>query len=290
MNKTVLLIGALAAIAHPAAAEDQQEGILGGNLSANVAITSDYTFRGITQSSGDAAIQGGIDWANDLFYLGAWGSTVDFNDDLVDPFTGESISDGASTEIDLYVGFTPTIGELPVSFGFIYYYYPGAPQDNDDIFIPQGTGPFLVDPAVVAPGLAPGDVFLDFPQQDYLELNAGTSYTIGPIDLGLTFSWSPNYYFEAGDSLHSLLSASTTLSEFEAFGSDASLSFSGSVGYLEFFDEAAAAGTGFFEDYVEYGVGLTLSVYGIDFDGRWIDTSGLAGNGSTGVFTISKSF
>ena len=49
-------------------------------VSANVSFTSDYIWRGMTQSDGPA-IQGGFDYANDSgFYAGIWGSNVNFND------------------------------------------------------------------------------------------------------------------------------------------------------------------------------------------------------------------
>ncbi len=284
---TAVSIAALLAATPVIAQEEDEADFLGGDFSASVAFTTDYTFRGISQSSNDAAVQGSFDWASDLFYAGIWGSTVDFNDDLTNPFSGERISDGASTELDFYFGFTPSVGDLALSLGFIYYLYPDAPQDGDDIIVPAA-GPFLVDPADF--GLVPGDVLLDFPQQDYYEFTAGAGYEFGPLAVGLNFALSPDYYFEAGTSLHSKLDASLPLGTFDVGGTEASLSASGHAAYLEFFDEADAASTGFFEDYWEFGIGATLSIYGFDLDARYIDTASLAGIGSTGVFTISRSF
>ena len=54
-----------------------------GEWSGNVAMTSDYTWRGVSQSNEDPAIQGGFDYANGLFYAGTWASNVDFGDDSV---------------------------------------------------------------------------------------------------------------------------------------------------------------------------------------------------------------
>ena len=49
-------------------------------ISGNVALTSDYKFRGISQSNEDIAIQGGFDVAfENGIYIGTWGSTVDFD-------------------------------------------------------------------------------------------------------------------------------------------------------------------------------------------------------------------
>ena len=50
--------------------------------SANVTLTSDYRFRGISQTGEDAAIQGGFDLGFEPgFYIGTWASSVDFGGD-----------------------------------------------------------------------------------------------------------------------------------------------------------------------------------------------------------------
>lgn len=90
-----------------------------GTVSANVALTSNYVWRGITQSDGDVAVQGGADYTNGIFYAGAWASSVD--DFGVD----------AQTELDAYLGVTPTVGPVSLDFGIIGYFYPGASEDID---------------------------------------------------------------------------------------------------------------------------------------------------------------
>lgn len=101
------------------------------SISANVAITSDYTFRGISQTDENWAIQGGFDGSYALgaadFYAGVWASNVDFND-----------GDEGQTEFDIYGGFTGTfpIGEgLDWNLGVIYFKYPGADDDLDYDFL-----------------------------------------------------------------------------------------------------------------------------------------------------------
>lgn len=269
--------------------EEKKAHFLGGNFSANVAITTDYTFRGISQSAGDPAIQGGIDWASDIFYVGTWGSTVDFNDDLVNPFTGEG-SNGSSTEIDFYAGFTPSVGDFSFDFGVIYYLYPAAPGADDAVIVPDVLD---TDQQALADalGVAAGDTLIPFNDQNYVELYGGGTYSAGPVELGLSLTWSPDYYFETGDLLLTNFSVGFPLfSTEEVAGSDISFAFSGNVGYLAFLDNLVPEGGGFGEDYVDFGVGVTATWHGIDFDARFIDTFGLGGNGNTGVFTISKAF
>jgi uncharacterized protein (TIGR02001 family) len=97
-------------------------------ITGNVAVVSDYNWRGITQTSGDPALQGGIDYAHESgFYLGAWGSNVDFGD-----CCDENI------EVDLYAGFRGG-DAVTWDIGFIYYLYPGA-EDIDYPEIYAGLG------------------------------------------------------------------------------------------------------------------------------------------------------
>jgi uncharacterized protein (TIGR02001 family) len=91
-------------------------------ISGNVALTSDYKFRGISQSNEDIAVQGGFDlgWDNGI-YVGTWASSVDFD---------VSSADGGlngSLELDYYVGWASDIGDsgFGIDVGYLYYDYPG---------------------------------------------------------------------------------------------------------------------------------------------------------------------
>ena len=85
-------------------------------VEGNVALSSNYVFRGITQTSDGPAISGGFDWASDSgFYVGTWASSVDFGDDT-------------TMEIDFYGGFGFSAGEFDFDVGGIYYAYPDSPQ------------------------------------------------------------------------------------------------------------------------------------------------------------------
>lgn len=94
--------------------------------SVNAAGTSDYVFRGISQTNEDPAFQAGIDASYGIFYIGAWGSTVDSD------FVG-----GSSAEIDFYAGIKPVLGPATFDLGVLYYWYPGsssAPPGEPDVF------------------------------------------------------------------------------------------------------------------------------------------------------------
>ena len=98
----------------PAAAAAESGKVLGGEISATVGFFSDYVFRGVSQTGEDPAIQGSIDYVHGSgFYLGAWGSNVDFGDD-------------AQTEFDFYGGFSGHAQGFDYDVGAIYYAYPGT--------------------------------------------------------------------------------------------------------------------------------------------------------------------
>ena len=85
-------------------------------ISANVGLSSDYMFRGISQTDENVAIQGGFDYTHHSgFYLGVFGSNIDFND----PDT--------SIEIDGYGGFKYSfLDHYSIDAGAAHYAYPGA--------------------------------------------------------------------------------------------------------------------------------------------------------------------
>lgn len=93
-------------------------------LSANVALASQYVFRGFSQTAEHASLQGGMDATCGRFYAGFWGSNLDFGG-RIDPLTG-AIKDVADIEIDWYAGVKHTFGRAELDLGVIYYSYPAA--------------------------------------------------------------------------------------------------------------------------------------------------------------------
>lgn len=85
--------------------------------SASATGTSDYVFRGKSQSDNDPAIQGSFGLTYGMFYAGIWGSSIDYAPDN-------------NTELDYYVGVTPEWMGVSFDFGYIYYNYPDATADD----------------------------------------------------------------------------------------------------------------------------------------------------------------
>src|SRR5450755_1123721 len=87
-------------------------------LSFNVSVTSDYRFRGISQTRLKPALQGGVDYAlSSGFYVGAWASTIQWIKD-----NGVK----GPVELDLYGGYKGEIQkDLGYDVGLLQYAYVG---------------------------------------------------------------------------------------------------------------------------------------------------------------------
>lgn len=91
-----------------------------GKTSGNVAVTSDYLFRGVSQTQRKPALQAGITWtADNGAYAGAWGSSISWLSDSDPGGVQPSRTDG--------YGLAGTFGDSGVSYdvGANYYRYPG---------------------------------------------------------------------------------------------------------------------------------------------------------------------
>lgn len=88
----------------------------------NVGVTSDYVFRGFSQTDESVAVQGGVDVTYGSFYGGAWASNVDFGDDT-------------DAEVDFYGGWRPEAGGFNLDLGVIAYLYVNAPDAADYDYI-----------------------------------------------------------------------------------------------------------------------------------------------------------
>lgn len=103
------------------------------DVEANVALTSNYVWRGISQTRDEAAIQGGFDASTDTgWYAGAWGSNVSYPDTSLN----------AHLEIDIYGGYATTFDNgWRIDAGAIRYVYPGSAITGvNEIYVGAGYG------------------------------------------------------------------------------------------------------------------------------------------------------
>ncbi|MGE4323611.1 MAG: TorF family putative porin [Sphingobium sp.] len=122
MRKSIFGLSAiaLAALSTPAFAQDEPSD--GFTISGSAAVVSDYRFRGVSQNQETFAIQGGLTVTHDSgFYIGTWGSSIDFGG------AGEG-----SAEIDIVAGYaTEFTPGWTVDGGVTYYWYPGNDKGTD---------------------------------------------------------------------------------------------------------------------------------------------------------------
>jgi uncharacterized protein (TIGR02001 family) len=95
------------------------------SLSANIAMTTDYRFRGVSQTDGGPAIQGGFDYAHEPtgIYAGVWGSNVDSSDD------GYA---AASMELDVYIGWAKSWDAFSLDLSALRYNYPNTDVSDNN--------------------------------------------------------------------------------------------------------------------------------------------------------------
>jgi len=206
--------------------------------SANVALTTDYVFRGFSQTSEGPAIQGGFDATCGIFYAGVWASSLDYlgATDSHPPFPGVD----ASIEIDWYAGIKPVTGRITWDLGVIYYTYPSNVEPLSEL--------------------------------NYVELKVGGSAAIWKDGtLGVTVYYSPDYMMETGNVWTVETTFSQVLPKFGMF----TPSFSALIGYQKGNDLAyrVMAGNGD-DNYLYWNVGLTfgfLEKWSLDL--RYWDTN-----------------
>ncbi len=133
MQKTKLMLAVLGSLcampvlAQVAAVTQHKEGVhvtpaSAHTVTGNVGLVSNYIFRGITQTSGKPAVQGGMDYAHASgFYAGLWGSNVSWIAD-----SGTVASGMVPVELDTYLGYKGGIVEdVTYDVGAVRYNYMG---------------------------------------------------------------------------------------------------------------------------------------------------------------------
>ena len=90
-------------------------------LTGNMGLYSQYVFRGLKQTNGEPALQGGFDYSHSSgFYAGTWGSNVSWLRD------GGAYQAGGSLELDVYGGYKWSLpNDFTLDLGTLYYWYPG---------------------------------------------------------------------------------------------------------------------------------------------------------------------
>jgi uncharacterized protein (TIGR02001 family) len=114
-SKIVLALLATSSAAFAQTAPAEPESTLG----YNVGVVSEYRYRGLAQTKGDPALQGGVDYAHASgLYVGAWGSSIKWIKDAGSDAKGP-------VELDLYGGYKFEAAGLAYDVGYLRYEYVG---------------------------------------------------------------------------------------------------------------------------------------------------------------------
>ena len=175
-NKTKLS-ALVAALALTGAAQASAE------ISGNVSLVSDYSFRGISQTGEKGAIQGGFDYAAESgFYAGTWMSNVEFGTE-------------SSTEMDLYFGYGGSMGDLGYDVSYIYFDYEGdAEFDYQEYALALSYGDFSFGVNYSSEYLGDGGPDFVYPYVGYsMALTEGLSLDLhyGYSDIDAADFWGP---------------------------------------------------------------------------------------------------
>lgn len=180
MKKSIVLATAVASIL--------TSGVAAAELTANAAITSNYIWRGVTQSNDSAAGQGGIDWGfGPGFYVGTWVSNVDFSGDL-----GLGYENGTGYEMDVYAGFAGEAGSLGYDLGVITYQYPITPEFNFTEVYLSGTMSIVTIGLAYTVDAASGNDGGVFDSGD-MYVNGSLDFAAGKTDMSI---FAGSYMFE----------------------------------------------------------------------------------------------
>lgn len=113
-------------------------GVAGAQLTGNMNLTTDYRFRGLSQTQNSAAVQGGIDYAHKSgFYVGNWNSSI--SSDLYNAASG--------LESDVYGGVRTNLAKgIAVDVGVYAYMFPraalnGKKYDTQEVYAGIVVGP-----------------------------------------------------------------------------------------------------------------------------------------------------
>lgn len=130
-----------------------------GAFTGSLGFTSEYFFRGLSQTDDKPAVQGGLGYTHDFGGIsgsvGVWGSNVNFGD--------------ATVEMDYTAGLSGTVLGATWNLGAIYYSYPGSTDAGSALDL------------------------------DFYEGTGGLGYDFGLFALGASVNYSPDFQAESGD-------------------------------------------------------------------------------------------
>lgn len=246
MRKTLLALSLAAAFGAPAIVSAQTAAPAASappsdhTIAGNAGLFSEYRFRGISQTFGKPAIQGGIDYSHSSgLYLGNWNSNVN---------SGAGYPSG-NLEMDFYGGWKKSWDDWGLDVGYIYYYYPGTNAN-------AAAGTTLINP------------------------RTPTKTHNGSIDnkeiyIGGSWKWiSAKYYYSVGDYFSQPGTKGSNYLDLSAtYDLGGGWALVGHVGSFRL--KGWSVGTDATKaNYTDYKIGVTKDISGWVFGAAYLDTTG----------------
>lgn len=223
--------------------------------SGSVALTTDYMFRGISQTSESAAIQGSFTVADSSgVYFTAWASSLSADATVV-PATANTPVGNGGIEVDTLLGYAGSTDSFDYDVGVMRYNYP---QDNNTLGGGKNIAYNEVYASVSAAGAKLGVAYSD----DYFAESGKFYYTF--LDYGMDITDDVSAMVHVG------------WNKFERSGG-----FLAGGNSSEYFDYKAALAT------EVKGLGVELAYIGADSIAEAAYGDGAQGRA---VLTVSKSF
>ena len=233
----------------------------GGTFSATFTFATDYSYRGISQTQRQVAAQAAFGYETPSLLLG--------QDAALSAYLGGWGSNvnfpgtGTAAEVDLLAGFKlKALSEkLTVDLGYIRYNYLGAPAN----------------------------LFYDFN-----EFGLVGGYDFGVAQVSAAVRYSPNFFANSGNAWYKWGQVTVPLS-FIKVNENVAFKLFGTIGnqYVERYTFYGVPS----DNYWDWQIGLTASVYGFDLTIAYVDTNiDVQGCLNTyncearAIFTLSKSF
>lgn len=159
-------------------------------IAYNVGVVSEYRYRGLGQTKGDPALQGGVDYTHASgFYLGAWGSTIKWIKEYATAASTPYSAKGP-IELDLYGGYKGEVSGVAYDVGYLRYQYQGNTLEKATFFSNPNTdevyGALTAGPVTAKYSYATSNLFgtLNSKGSTYLDLSAtydlGNGYSLVP--------------------------------------------------------------------------------------------------------------
>lgn len=271
----IIVVACLAAAALPAIAQTGEPNPAPEHsLSGNVGVVSQYVFRGLSQTNGKPAVQGGLDYTHASgLYAGTWLSNISWFTDqnagvknapvsLASPGSvgapySIGASNAASLEWDFYAGYKNTFaGDWNYDVGLIRYYYPGRFDNLGAYRQPSTTEVY-------------GAI-------GYKWLTLKYSQAISTYTFGVNESRGASYL-----DLSALIPLGESGFNLQAHVGRQDYPGKANVGYW-----AASGGDNNFFDYTDYKLGLTKEYRGFNFGLAWTyaDTKNTAPDNNTTAY------